>query len=66
MSNGFHAWGLKASIPLLRANFHKLDYTRYLTAFSAGSIRLKKPLGGPKGLIGPHAMGRRKDESRSW
>jgi hypothetical protein len=45
--------GLKASIPGVQATFHQLHYIRHLDAFAAGSIHLKKPPGGRKGLIGP-------------
>ena len=54
---------LKASIPLLYANFDELYNIRHFDAFTAGSIHLKKPSGGPKGLIGPPyhmAPGRRR------
>jgi hypothetical protein len=48
---------LKASIPFLHTNSNKLYNIRYLGAFSVGSIHLKKPSGGPKGLIGPPCHG---------
>jgi len=41
---------LKASIPYLYANSDELYSIRHFAAFSAGSIHLKKPSGGPKGL----------------
>jgi hypothetical protein len=44
---------LKASIPFLYANSNELYNIRYFDAFTAVSIHLKKPSGGPKGLIGP-------------
>jgi hypothetical protein len=47
---------LKASIPLLYV--HSNEYSnRYYAAFAAGSVHLKKPSGGPKGLIGPPCHG---------
>jgi hypothetical protein len=48
---------LKASIPLLYATSNKLYNIRHFGAFSADSIHLKKPLGGPKALIGPPCHG---------
>ena len=48
---------MKASIPFLHTNSSKLYDIRYLTAFSADSIHLKKPSVGPKGLIGPPCHG---------
>jgi hypothetical protein len=49
---------LKASIPLLHANSNELFNIRYFDAFVAVSIHLKKPSGGPKGLIGPPYHGK--------
>jgi len=48
---------LKASIPLLYVNSNELYSIRHFDVFTAGSIHLKKPSGGPKGLSVPHAMG---------
>jgi hypothetical protein len=48
---------LKASIPLLHTNSNELDNIPHIAAFSAGSIQLKKPSVGPKGLIGPPCHG---------
>ena len=47
----------KASIPLLYANSNSLYDILHFAAFSAGSIQLKKPSVGPKGLIGPPCQG---------
>jgi hypothetical protein len=49
--------GVKASIPLLHANSNQLYNIRHFDAFTAGSIHLKKPPVGPKGLIGPPCHG---------
>jgi hypothetical protein len=48
---------LKASIPGVQATFHQLHYIRYFDTFAAGAVHLKKPSGGPKGLIGPPCHG---------
>jgi len=48
---------LKASIPGMRATFHQLHDIRHFDVFAAGSVHLKKPSGGPKGLIGPPCHG---------
>jgi hypothetical protein len=48
---------LKASISLLHANSNELQDIRYFDAFTVGSFHLKKPSGGPKGLIGPPCHG---------
>jgi hypothetical protein len=48
---------LKASIPFLYTNSNELSDIRYFDAFAAGSIHLKKPSVGPKGLIGPPCHG---------
>ena len=48
---------LKASKPLLYANSNEGYNIRYFDAFSADSVHLKKPSGGPKGLIGPPCHG---------
>ena len=56
---------LKASIPRVQATFHQLHDIRNFVAFTANSVHLKKPSGGPKGLIGPPchgAPGRRRKE----
>jgi hypothetical protein len=55
--------GLKASIPCLQANSNALYDYRHFDAIAAGTVHLKKPSGGPKGLIGspcPGAPGRRR------
>jgi len=48
---------LKASKPFLHKNSSALYDFRHFAAFSADTIHLKKPSGGPKGLLVPHAMG---------
>jgi hypothetical protein len=48
---------LKASRPVLKGNSETLYYIQHFTAFSADSVHLKKPSGGPKGLIGPPCHG---------
>jgi hypothetical protein len=48
---------LKASIPVVQLTFFKSHNIRYFDAFTAISIQLKKPSGGPKGLIGPPCHG---------
>jgi hypothetical protein len=48
---------LKASKPFLHDNSNALYDTQHFAAFSANSIHLKKPSGGPKGLIGPPCHG---------
>jgi hypothetical protein len=48
---------LKASKPFLHANSNALYDCRHFAAFSADSVHLKKPSGGPKGLIGPPCHG---------
>jgi hypothetical protein len=48
---------LKASIPSVQATLHQLHNIRYFDAFAAGSVQLKKPSGGPTGLIGPPCHG---------
>jgi hypothetical protein len=48
---------MKASIPCVQATFHQLYDIRHFDAFTAGSVQLKKPSGGPKGLIGPPCHG---------
>jgi hypothetical protein len=48
---------LKASIPFLNANSDALHDYRLFAALTVGSIHLKKPSGGPKGLIGPPCHG---------
>jgi hypothetical protein len=48
---------LKASKPFLHANSNELYCFRHFVAFTADSIHLKKPSGGPKGLIGPPCHG---------
>jgi len=44
---------LKASIPDVQATFYQLHNILHFAAFAAGSVLLKKPSRGPKGLIGP-------------
>jgi hypothetical protein len=44
---------LKASKPFMYANSKVLYDYRHFAAFSADLVHLKKPSGGPKGLIGP-------------
>jgi len=48
---------LKASIPLLQTNSNDLYNIRHFDAVAADSVHLKKPSGGPKGLIGPPCHG---------
>jgi hypothetical protein len=48
---------LKASIPGVQTTFFKLLNIRHFDAFTAISVQLKKPSGGPKGLIGPPCHG---------
>jgi hypothetical protein len=48
---------LKASKPFLHENSNALYDYRHFAAFSADSVHLKKPSGGPKGLIGPPCHG---------
>jgi hypothetical protein len=48
---------LKASIPGMQTSFYQLHDILHFTAFTAGSVQLKKPSGGPKGLIGPPCHG---------
>jgi len=48
---------LKASIPFLYTNSNELYNIRHFAALSAVVIHLKKPSGGPKGLIGPPCHG---------
>ena len=57
MCNGPHVLGLKASIPSVQATFHQLNDIRHFDIFAVGSVHLKKPSGGPKGLIGPPCHG---------
>jgi hypothetical protein len=57
---------LKASIPYLYTNSNRLCEIPGFAAFPAASVQLKKPSGGPKGLIGPPchgAPGRRRQKS---
>jgi hypothetical protein len=39
------------------SEFHELYSIRYFDAFASGMVHLKKPSGGPKGLIGPPCHG---------
>jgi hypothetical protein len=48
---------LKASKPGLDENSNALYDFRHFDAFSDESVHLKKPSGGPKGLIGPPCHG---------
>ena len=48
---------MKASIPYVHTNSHRLYDILHFTAFAAGSVQLKKPSVGPKGLIGPPCHG---------
>jgi hypothetical protein len=55
---------LKASIPGFQTTFFKSHNIRHIDAFTAISVQLKKPSGGPKGLIGPpcHGAGGKKEK----
>jgi hypothetical protein len=48
---------LEASKPFLHENSNALYDYRHFDTFSADSVQLKKPPGGPKGLIGPPCHG---------
>jgi hypothetical protein len=48
---------LKASIPLLYVNSNEFYKRRHFESFTAALVQLKKPAGGPKGLIGPPCHG---------
>jgi hypothetical protein len=48
---------LRASIPLLYAIPNALCNIRHFDAFTDDSVQLKKPSGGPQGLIGPPCHG---------
>jgi MoaA/NifB/PqqE/SkfB family radical SAM enzyme len=48
---------LKASKPFWHENSNALDDHRHFAEISADSVHLKKPPGGPKGLIGPPCHG---------
>ena len=48
---------LKASIPFMYTNSDKLYNIRHFAELPAGMIHLKKPSGGPKGLLGPPCHG---------
>jgi hypothetical protein len=48
---------LKASIPFSYANYNDLYNIGHFYALTTGSIHLKKPSVGPKGLIGPPCHG---------
>jgi hypothetical protein len=48
---------LKASIPGVQTTFFESHNIRHFTAFLDDSVPLKKPLGGPKGLMGPPCHG---------
>jgi hypothetical protein len=47
----------KASRPSVQATFHQSHDIRKFDAFTAISVHLKKPSGGPKGHIGPPCHG---------
>jgi hypothetical protein len=47
----------KASKPPSNENSYALYDLRQFIAFSSDPLQSKKPSVGPKGLIGPHAMG---------
>ena len=48
---------LKASKPCVPANSHELSNIRHFDEFAVGTVHLKKPSVGPKGLIGPPCHG---------
>jgi hypothetical protein len=48
---------LKASKPCVQTNSNELSNIRHPGAFAAGTVHLKKPSVGPKGLIGPPCHG---------
>jgi hypothetical protein len=48
---------LKASKPCMPANSYELFSIRHFAAFAAGTVHVKKPSVGPKGLIGPPCYG---------
>jgi hypothetical protein len=48
---------LKASKPCVSANSHESYNNQHFDAFAADSDLLKKPSGGPEGLIGPPCHG---------
>jgi hypothetical protein len=48
---------LKASIPYVQRNSNAIHDFLHFAAFTAGLVHLKKPSGGPKGLIGPPCHG---------
>jgi hypothetical protein len=48
---------LKASKPGLRATFDVFHSIHYFMSHSNVSVQVKKPSGGPKGLIGPPCHG---------
>jgi hypothetical protein len=48
---------LKVSKPIFHANSNALYDFRHFAASTAESVHLKKPSGGPKGLIGPPCHG---------
>jgi hypothetical protein len=51
---------LKASKPILHTNSSALYDFQHFAASAAESVHLKKPSGGPKGLIGPPCYGERR------
>jgi hypothetical protein len=58
---------LKASKQSLSTNSHELNNIRHFNEFATGSVHLKKPSVGPKGLIGPPchgAPGRRRQKNK--
>ncbi len=50
---------LKASTPCMQANLHELDFNEHVVSLAAAAIQSKKPLVGPKALIGLPCHGRR-------
>ena len=54
---------LKASITGVQTTFFESHNIRHFVVFSADSAHLKKPSGGPKGLIGPPCHGARPPEA---
>jgi len=63
---GWKGRGLKASIPGVQTPFHQSHDIQKFDVFTAILVHLKKPSGGPKGLIGPPchgAPGRRRQKT---
>jgi hypothetical protein len=57
MLEGKNLRRLKALKPFLHTSSDALYDYRHFAVFSAGSVHLKKPSVGPKGLIGPPCHG---------